>query len=149
MVMIVLFVPTYASAKQAPTVCDGLKGKAYGLCNKYCEALDCDWDPNASKNACEALKANYSKLTGESELPCEMMSLGCVVGDSGEAPPFPFDIGDGNDYRARVFALTVPEKSMCNPSESDCTIVPSWLDFMDMEKTEVLGKNVWNPKGRR
>ncbi|MCP4264386.1 MAG: hypothetical protein GY777_02225 [Candidatus Brocadiaceae bacterium] len=47
--------PTLAVAKKTPTVCDDLKGKAYGLCNAYCEALDCDWDPNASGRACEAL----------------------------------------------------------------------------------------------
>ena len=26
------------------TVCDGLSGAAFGLCNAYCEAMDCDSD---------------------------------------------------------------------------------------------------------
>lgn len=35
------------------TVCDGEVGAAYGLCNAYCEAMDCD-DPNhrASDQGC-------------------------------------------------------------------------------------------------
>ncbi len=129
MVLIFLCGPPLANAKRAPSVCDGLKGKAFGLCNAYCEALDCDWDPNASENACAALKSNYSKLTGESEFPCEMMSLGCVVGDSGEVPPFPFDVGDGNIYGSRVLELTVPEQSKCDPSVSDCTPSPIVVGF--------------------
>jgi hypothetical protein len=111
MVLVLLFGPASAVAKKTPTVCDDLSGKAYGLCNAYCEALDCDWDPNASERACESLRSNYSSLTGGSEFPCETMSLGCVVGDSGELPPFPFDVDDGNDYGDRVLELTVPPQS--------------------------------------
>ncbi len=51
-------------------VCDGLAGKAYGICNAYCEAKDCD-NPNhkASDNACEELYQKYQVLTGGSP-PC-------------------------------------------------------------------------------
>ena len=45
--LVLLLIPAFAVAKKTPTVCDELKGKAYGLCNSYCEASDCDWDPNA------------------------------------------------------------------------------------------------------
>ena len=34
-------------------VCDGESGAAFGLCNAYCEAMDCHLDnPQASANAC-------------------------------------------------------------------------------------------------
>ena len=34
------------------TVCDGQSGAAFGLCNAYCEAMDCDSpDPQASPQA--------------------------------------------------------------------------------------------------
>jgi len=47
-------------------VCDGEVGAAYGLCNAYCEAMDCDSDyPNASDKACARVEANYEKKTGE------------------------------------------------------------------------------------
>jgi hypothetical protein len=53
------------------TVCDMEKGAAFGLCNAYCEAMDCT-DPNqhASDKGCEQVKANFIKMTGR-PLPCE------------------------------------------------------------------------------
>lgn len=57
------------------TVCDSEQGAAKGLCNAYCEAMDCD-DPNtrASEAGCAAVKANYERKTGKPFLPCE---VGC------------------------------------------------------------------------
>jgi hypothetical protein len=54
------------------TVCDNETGAAFGLCNAYCEAMDCD-SPNhrASDNACAAVKRNFEKKTGR-PLPCEV-----------------------------------------------------------------------------
>ena len=54
------------------TVCDNETGAAFGLCNAYCEAMDCD-SPNhhASDNACAAVKRNFEKKTGR-PLPCEL-----------------------------------------------------------------------------
>lgn len=52
------------------TVCDGFEGRAFGLCNAYCEAMDCDLEP-APGRACEAVRNNYFKLTAESAMPCE------------------------------------------------------------------------------
>lgn len=55
------------------TVCDGQTGAAFGLCNAYCEAMDCD-SPNhrASDNACAQVKKNYERKTGQ-PLPCEVV----------------------------------------------------------------------------
>jgi len=52
------------------TVCDNEQGAAFGLCNAYCEAMDCT-DPNqhASNQGCESVKANFEKKTGR-PLPC-------------------------------------------------------------------------------
>ena len=57
------------------TVCEdaGLYGAAYGLCVAFCEANDCDLTPDAV--ACERLRANYAKITGEDTLPCEDASV--------------------------------------------------------------------------
>lgn len=54
------------------TVCDNETGAAFGLCNAYCEAMDCD-SPNhhASDNGCEHVKANFERKTGR-PLPCEV-----------------------------------------------------------------------------
>lgn len=54
-------------------VCDeaGLVGSAYGACNRYCEALDCDAvNPNGSANACNKALDRFFDLTGELP-PCE------------------------------------------------------------------------------
>ncbi|HWM90827.1 MAG TPA: hypothetical protein VN493_08680 [Thermoanaerobaculia bacterium] len=59
------------------TVCDGQKGAAFGLCNAYCEAMDCDHPtPHASPKACEKVKSNFEKITGSS-LPCEASPCPC------------------------------------------------------------------------
>jgi len=54
------------------TVCDGETGAAFGLCNAYCEAMDCD-SPNhhASDTACAQVKRNFERKTGR-PLPCEI-----------------------------------------------------------------------------
>lgn len=59
------------------TVCDNETGAAFGLCNAYCEAMDCD-SPNhrASDTACAQVKKNFEKKTGR-PLPCEA-SCPCV-----------------------------------------------------------------------
>ncbi len=42
------------------TVCDSLAGgEAWGLCNAYCEAMDCDGTPKASDQACERVLKNF------------------------------------------------------------------------------------------
>jgi len=50
------------------TVCNGLSGAAFGLCNAFCEAQDCDVHPRPS---CDHLRRNFQKITGSSAFPCE------------------------------------------------------------------------------
>ncbi len=53
-------------------VCNGEAGAAYGLCNAYCEAMDCESDaPQASDQACDRVAAKYLQVTGLLNLPCE------------------------------------------------------------------------------
>jgi len=52
-------------------ICDpaaGLRGAAYGLCVAYCEANDCEIQPD--KHACQVLLANFTRITGDSQVPC-------------------------------------------------------------------------------
>jgi len=49
---------------------DGQEGSAVGLCNSYCEAMDCDSDnPQASQKACEKVLANFDKAA-DGAMPC-------------------------------------------------------------------------------
>ncbi len=53
------------------TVCDSLEGAAFGLCNAYCEAMDCDGnDPQASEKACSKVLDKFEKQTGDEMPPC-------------------------------------------------------------------------------
>lgn len=61
------------------TVCDMETGAAFGHCNAYCEAMDCelanDSDPNtnpsASANACSKVRTKFQQATGR-DVPCEV-----------------------------------------------------------------------------
>ena len=116
--------------KNKQSVCDSEKGRAFGLCNAYCEALDCDWSLSANEKACNRVKFNYQRLTGNEELPCEQKSLGCMVGDSGLQPPSPFDVDDGNDYGSRQLGISVPNQCECKGEDcKPCPIVVGYHGF--------------------
>ena len=62
-------------------VCDIDKGtNRFGLCNAYCEAMDCDSGSNASAKACSKTLANYIKKSGGLEPPCEQQNQCPCVG---------------------------------------------------------------------
>ncbi len=50
------------------SVCSSLTGAAFGLCNAYCEAQDCDVHPRPS---CQQLRRNFAKVTGSPIFPCD------------------------------------------------------------------------------
>jgi len=58
-------------------------------------------------------------VTAESPAVCDA--------DSGDVPPIPFDIGDGNDYGGRTLELSVPEQCECDGT--DCTPCPIVVGF--------------------
>lgn len=61
---------SFAGAQSTESVCDGEQGAAYGLCNAFCDAMDCDTDdPQASETACNKVKSKYQQITGN-EPPC-------------------------------------------------------------------------------
>jgi hypothetical protein len=61
------------------TVCDMEQGAAYGHCNAYCEAMDCELandgdpntNPNASATACSKVRSKFQQDTGR-DVPCEV-----------------------------------------------------------------------------
>lgn len=73
------------------TVCDGQSGAAFGLCNAYCEAMDCDSaEPQASENACNKVFNKFEQLTGEVP-PCDAFCGNGIVEPGEEC-----DEGSGN-----------------------------------------------------
>lgn len=76
------------------------------------------------------------------------LSPGCLTGDSGNKPPLPFDVGDGNDYGGRRLELTVPERCACNGT--DCTPCPLVVGFHGYGQTgsgQASWKSRLEPKG--
>ncbi len=55
-------------------ICSGYEGRLFGLCNAYCEAMDCDSEePHASDRACENVFDKIIAELDEEEAfpPCE------------------------------------------------------------------------------
>lgn len=52
-------------------VCDIYTGQAFGLCNAFCEAQDCDAPGKKNDTSCNQIRDNFARLTGIPRLPCE------------------------------------------------------------------------------
>jgi hypothetical protein len=51
-------------------ICDSESGAAYGLCNAYCEAMDCDYElTSAAEMACLKVRDRFVQQTGR-DVPC-------------------------------------------------------------------------------
>ena len=61
-------------AEELPCDLANLSGAAFGLCIAYCEANDCEIQPD--KRACDVLRGNYWRLTGSDLFPCEDLDPG-------------------------------------------------------------------------
>jgi hypothetical protein len=107
------------------TVCSGLSGAAFGLCNAYCEAQDCDVHPRPS---CPVLRRNFAKITGSPIFPCDQRGCGDGVIQRGEeCDPPGSGCPDGRMCRADC---TCPEPFCgdgivdpgedCDPPGSEC-----------------------------
>ncbi|RPH97532.1 MAG: hypothetical protein EHM68_07925 [Lysobacterales bacterium] len=97
------------------TGCDGQSGAAFGLCNAYCEAMDCDSElPQASDEACATVLDNFIKITG-AEIPAcggsDLPQAGEACGGFGEE--IVFDLSDAGLYGC---GDTEPVILFCNPN---------------------------------
>ena len=102
------------------TTCDGLPRAEFGLCNAYCEAIDCDTREQPLK-ACESLRDNYFELTGFSAFPCdvtcpEIPDPSCsgngVIGTG----------GDGCDVCLCYENWSGPDCATCDAGFDDCGV---------------------------
>jgi hypothetical protein len=112
-------------------VCDelGLEGRAWGLCNAYCEALDCDSpDPKANPKACESLK-NHLDGVKEGASRCEVVECPCFTLEDLEqitnATSCNLSVNtmcDGTTFRSDVVSDTTTV-GICSPSYPEGSIV--------------------------
>ena len=102
----------------------GLTGAAFGLCNAYCEAQDCDIHDHPS---CERLRTNFAKHTGITVFPCDPF-----CGDGEENQEFEeCDDGDNLDCTNGCSANCREEfcgdgvlcpNEECEPAGSECEV---------------------------
>ena len=56
------------------SVCDGLETGLFGICNAYCEAMDCDNPERVKANgkACQSQVRKWATIAGDDPLPCSL-----------------------------------------------------------------------------
>jgi hypothetical protein len=96
------------------TVCSGLSGAVFALCNAYCEAQDCDVHARPS---CAQLRENLQKVTGSATFPCDPFC--------GDGNVDPGETCDGSD------ATACP-----GGCQADCTCPPPMCGNNIQEGTE-------------
>ncbi len=107
------------------TVCSALKGAAFGLCNAYCEAQDCDVHARPS---CPVLRRNFKKITGSDVFPCDARCGDRVIQPGEDCDPPGGECADGRICNPDC---TCPEPfcgdkivdpgEECDPPGSECT----------------------------
>jgi hypothetical protein len=76
-----LLSPISASAQPPAegSVCDNLSGAVWGLCNAYCETMDCDSESAAaSPQACSKVLESFTKHSDE-PIPCAPVECPCFA----------------------------------------------------------------------
>ncbi len=75
-----------AYAETPDDVCGGLEDNAWGLCNAYCTAMDCDGDRKDSGRACAQVADNFYRATEGTPMPCENISSDPTGTPTGSCP---------------------------------------------------------------
>jgi len=114
-------VGTYAQTPDGETPseetgCDGYEGRAFGLCNAYCEAMDCDsLDPKASWQACDRVYESFERATQE-EPPCYLQ--GVVEADPESECPCNFNVQFWTEPTLETPILQTEGLIACDPADS-------------------------------
>lgn len=118
-----------------------LHGAAWGLCNAYCEAMDCDSDdPQASDNACERVLKNWEEHEDGMTIPCEEVE--CPCWSSSEELEFVHDSNSPPSYGRPTFRICFENENGLVLGVSDSVVrtrIESFVDAKDATcVTEVL-----------
>jgi len=125
-----MLLPSLASALGTPDgfpppmehICDAEKGAAYGLCNAYCQAMDCDSaEPSASVTACQKVSDKFMQIVGR-PVPC---SVPCPMYQNDNFPSFNELVSTPSPITSCTYAwngdsrslvvCTDDENLVCNP----------------------------------
>jgi hypothetical protein len=112
----------------------GMTGKVNGLCNAYCEAMDCDAaEPQASEQACTRVLGNIEEALGDTPFPtCEDVDDDGVPNGIDNCPNDPnADQADANP--------STPEGNACEP-----VVCPCWDAAALTEMVDTCAERSWN-----
>ncbi len=110
--VVIMAMGAYAQAGD----CDSLRGqdRAFGLCNAYCEAKNCDSPENKDSPSCKQLYHNFEKVSSES-MPCDgSFSPGSQLGSC----PCNLDLQSRTTQFQSL--LSSKDRPMCNGTLDGC-----------------------------
>jgi hypothetical protein len=96
-------------------VCGKYQDNAWGLCNAYCTAMDCEGDRNNSGRACTQVALNFSLATGGDLMPCAQSAA--PTGSSLGSCPCNFDV---EFWTEQPQILDRPDPPLCTGDFSNC-----------------------------
>lgn len=132
--------------------CAGQVGRAYGLCNAFCTAQDCDEafydDEGNIIKSCAKIKENYEDATGLASLPCEAAPVTCPCFGSSVLPP----VGPPGTTNSligtvdvsldfRIGAFTFLEATI-NGADSSCALQAATTNGITAEEAQACYDNI-------
>ena len=106
---------TYAQGRGGGGACDEWTGNAWGLCNAYCEAMNCDVSPhNASDQACTQVARNFYRATDKRIFCGEPISSRSQFGNC----PCNFDVESWTNNQTQI--LKRSNLSLCTGELNNC-----------------------------
>ena len=148
-------------------VCAAEEGAAYGLCNAYCEAMDCDSDyPQASKTACKRVLDKYMEINmdvppceddeGSSDLWCRCFTkkdikyishkkYECHQGEFLDTQSWIYAYFEEIDYHVERDSYTGETKYWCATQE-DGQMIAQYIEYEEFEQCwDLLNDNLYCP----
>ena len=111
-----------ATTPSEETVCDNETGAAYGLCNAYCEAMDCaSANPSASANACSKVRSKFQNITGR-DITCHVCPCVGIAGFDNALANFDSCIDEGDRLTVFIGSLEEPTGGAAVNSESNICV---------------------------
>ena len=124
------------------TSCDPLRDSpAFGLCNAYCEAKDCDSpNPKGSENSCNQILSNFKRVTNE-QMPCIEPAPASESPPGPEPGPEPQLDGCPCDFRVAFWTIDNLSPLLADiniSSDIICNILPSDPAFGSLKFVQIL-----------
>lgn len=132
------------------TVCDSLTGSLFGLCNAYCEAMDCT-DPNqkASNQACDRVLTNFMRKSGGNPPPCvsacpcfDTAQIDAVIDDQNPVECTDTEFETSVEQDPEAFGVISGEAFVCFNLNAGLNLIINEQDHQDC-LDQIVNSNAW------